>query len=143
MLWGSPTWLNGTRAILDRLLPTYHSLARSICQAKSFTCRASLSCDSGLLPLDWLHEEASQRYGIRVLLYSPAHPLASRLFEALSLAPSQVFPQGTGLVRIAALLHQLNIASNLDPSNGAWLAQLSPTQCAALRCSAANALLHL
>lgn len=143
MLWGSPTWWNGTQAIVDRLLPAYHSLARSVCQAKSFTRRASLYCDSGLPPLDLLLDQTSQRYGIRILLYSPAHPLAARLFEALRLAPSRVFPHGTGLVRIATLLYKLNVFTNLGPSHAIWLSSLSPAQRSALHRSPTDILLRL
>lgn len=99
-------------------------------------------CDSGLPLLDLLLDQTSQHYGIRILLYKPAHPLAPRLFEDCRLAPSPVFPQGTGLARIDTLLYKHNIASNLGPSHRAWLARLSPALAPALRRAPADTLLR-
>lgn len=59
MLWGSSTWWNGTRAILNQLTPAYHSLAWAVCQAKSFNSKIALLRDSGFLPLDLLLDQAS------------------------------------------------------------------------------------
>lgn len=98
MLWGSPTWWTGALSVIDHLAPAYHSLARSICQAKSYTRTSMLLYDAGLPPLDLLLDQASQRYGIRILLYDPPHPLAGTLFEALrQAAGAPLVSQSTGL----------------------------------------------
>lgn len=109
---------------------------------KKYIRTSSLLCDAGLPPLDLLLDQASQRYGIRILLYQPPHPLAHWLFESLRAAPAQVSDQGTGVCRIAALLHPLGIFSHLGPSHAAWLSKVSTQERARYRNAPAASLLR-
>lgn len=143
MLWGSSTWWNGTQAILNRLLLAHHSLALAVCQAKSFTRRASLYCDSGLALLDLLFNQASQSYSIHILFYQPVHLITHRLFEAMRAAPGLVYPQGTGLAGTTALLLPLNIGPRVGPSHSPWLNRLSTPCLAALKRAPTDNLLRL
>lgn len=96
MLWGSSPWWTGSRSILDRLSPVYHSLAFTVFQVMSVIRKHALLQDSGLPLLDFLLDQSSQQYGLRVLLSDPPPPLANTLFEAQCLKVSAPpFPQAT------------------------------------------------
>lgn len=115
---GSASWWTGSRAVLDGLMPAYHSLAQAVCQAKSFTRKYALLRDPGFPPLDLLHDCATQHHGIQILLSDPPHPLVHVLFEVLRLATSTApVPKNTGLFRIVTLLHQVQVFSSLGPSH--------------------------
>lgn len=88
LLWGSPVWWTGANHILRQMGPTYHTLARHITGLPAWTPIASLLSEAGMLHLELLLDQASLRYGVRILLAQDTHPCKNSLVRALGKAPS-------------------------------------------------------
>lgn len=106
MMWGSEVWWTGARHILNQISPTYNTLARIISGLPKWTPRRFLLAEAGLPPLDLLLDQASQRYGVRILHNPDNHPCKKPLLYFLEKYQANA-ENGTGLHRIADLLKRL------------------------------------
>lgn len=73
MLWDSSSWWTGARPVKDRLTPAYHSLDRSVCQAKSYPICGPFSAtpDSPR----WIPSSTKPPNAMAYRSYSATHPI--------------------------------------------------------------------